>query len=90
MQEQERITTQDLILIQLKDLKESIRDLRGELKEVRGELKDVRDELKDVRKELNNRMNHLESKIDSSSQHGQISTITTIGIALAVIYAVLK
>ena len=89
-EEKVAITRDDLILIQLRDLKESLRDVKSEIKDIRSEIKDVRKELQETRQELNSRMNRLESKIESSSNHGQISNITTIGIALAVIYAVLK
>lgn len=85
-----RMTTNDLILIQIKDLKETAREVKGEIREVRAELKDTRDELNKRMDRLENRLDKLESKLDSSSNHGQISTITTIGIALAVIYSVLK
>ena len=80
---QVQITTQDLILIQLKDLKENIRDLRSEVKEIRGEVRDVR-------KELNDNINALHNELKSSTGHISIANISTVGIALAVIYAVLK
>ena len=100
-QQQVNISVNDLILAQLRDLKENQRDLKVELKDVRQELKETRKEFNDrldkqdakideLRRELNERMDKLSNKIDSSSNHGQISNITTIGIALAVIYAVLK
>lgn len=36
------------------------------------------------------KIDELRKEIKSSSNHGQISNITTIGIALAVIYSILK
>ncbi len=92
IQEEKKVvmTTDDLILIQLKDLKETVREIKNEIRDVRAEIKDVRKELHETRQELNQQINKLESKIESSSNHGQISNITTIGIALAVIYSVLK
>ena len=89
-QQQVNISVNDLILAQLRDLKESQRDLKVELKDVRQELKENRKELDELRKEINGRIDKLSDKIDSSSNHGQISNITTIGIALAVIYSLLK
>lgn len=89
-QEQVNISVNDLILTQLRDLKENQRDIKVELKDVRQDLKETRKELDELRKEINGRIDNLANKIDSSSNHGQISNITTIGIALAVIYAVLK
>ena len=89
-QQQVNISVNDLILAQLRDLKESQRDLKVELKDVRQELKENRKELDELRRELNGRIDNLANKIDSSSNHGQISNITTIGIAPAVIYSLLK
>ena len=80
MQEEQQVkfTTNDLILIQLKDLKENVRDLRAEVKEIRAEVKEVRrelngrmdkieEEIKDVRQELNGRMDRLEGKMEKLS-----------------------
>ena len=54
----------------------------------------LEEKLEITRQELNKRMDKqdekIESKIDSSSNHGQIANITTVGIALAVIYSLLK
>ena len=91
-QQQEKVSfsTNDMILIQLRDLKESVRDIKGEIKDVRKELNETRRELNTRMDRIEQRIDHLENKIESASNHGQISTITTIGIALAVIYSVLK
>ena len=83
------VSVNEMILMQLRDLKDSQRDLKVEIKDIRQELKDVRQELNEMRKELNGRIDKLADKIDASSNHGQISTITTIGIALGVLYALL-
>ena len=93
-QEKVSFSTNDMILIQLRDLKESVRDLKGEVKNLRTEIRDVRNELNDhmsrIERRFDRRFDWLENKIESSSNQGQISTITTIAIALAVIYSVLK
>ena len=51
----------------------------------------------DVRKELDAKIDKLADKIDalhneikSSTNHGQIATISTLGIAVAVIYSLLR
>jgi len=85
MQEEKvAITRDDLILIQLRDLKENFRELRSEVKETSSDLNSRMNRI------IEQRIEKLKSKIELSSNHGQISNITTIGIALAVIYAVLK
>lgn len=88
-QQQVSFSINEMIMIQLRDLKESQRELKAELKDVRQELKENRKELDEIRKELNGRIDKLTDKIDSSSNHGQISNITTIGIALGVLYALI-
>ncbi len=84
-QEQVNISVNDLILTQLRDLKENQRDLKVELKDVRQDLKETRKELDELRKEINGRIDNLANKIDSSSNHGQTATITTIGIGLSAV-----
>lgn len=100
MQQQEEkvaLSTDDLILIQLRELRETVRDIKGEVKDTRKELNDRMNRIEQRIDRLEERiagqdakLDRLASKIESSSNHGQISTITTIGIALAVIYSVLK
>lgn len=55
------------------------------------------EKIDETRKELNERIDRLADKIDdlhkeikSSANHGQIANISTIGIALAVIYSLLR
>lgn len=85
-----RRNTNELILQKLDNLERSI-------EHVRERVKAVSDEVKDVRKEFNGRMDNLEAEIRdvrnemrSSIRHGQIITASVIGIALAVLYAVLR
>lgn len=61
------------------------------------QLQDTKTEVRETRKELNARIDKLDAKIDalhneikSSTGHISIANISTVGIALAVIYAVLK
>lgn len=89
-QQQVNISVNDLILAQLRDLKESQRELKTELKDTRKELNARIDRLEMRLDKQEEKIDRLANKIDSSSNHGQISNITTIGIALAVIYSLLK
>ena len=105
------ISINELILLQLRDLKESDRELRTELKDTRRELNaridklDTRIDKLDARfgkvderiDKLDERISKLDEKIDglrrdmtTSTNHGQIANISTIGIALAVIYSLLR
>ena len=90
------ISINEVILAQLRDLRESQRDIRAEIKDVCQELKATRDELnhrldkqeakiEENRKELNERIDKLSGKMDSSANQGQIATISTIGIGVAAV-----
>lgn len=74
-----RRNTNELILQKLDNLERSIEHVRERVKAVSDEVKDVRAEIRDVRTEMR-----------SSIRHGQIITVSVIGIALAVLYAVLR
>ena len=101
-----QMTTADLILIQLKDLKNEFRESRKELSERMSRLEKRQDKFEEQLGKTNERIERLNDKLDklnekldgkieslrrdtnSSSRHGQIADISTIGIALAVIYFV--
>ena len=86
---QVQITTQDLILIQLKDLKENIRDLRQEVRDTRKELNQRVDRLENRMDKLEEKMDKLSNRQDSTLNHGNIMTASVVGIALGVLYFVL-
>ena len=79
-------------------------DLRSEVRETRKELNARMDRLETRMDKIENRMDRLEDKLDrvadsvnelrkdiqTSSNHGNIMTATVIGIALAVVYSILK
>lgn len=79
-------------------------DLRSEVRETRKELNARMDRLETRMDKIENRMDRLEDKLDrvadsvnelrkdiqSASNHGNIMTATVIGIALAVVYSILK
>lgn len=88
------VSINELILAQLHDLKESQRELKAEIKATRDELNKRIDRIEnrmdkletkmdENRKELNERIDKLSNKIDASTNHGQIATISTIGIGVA-------
>ncbi|MBR0260409.1 MAG: hypothetical protein IJQ85_01310 [Selenomonadaceae bacterium] len=96
-QQQVNISVNDLIFAQIKDLGKRMDRLehrQDKLEEkldlTRRELNNRMDKQDEKIEKLADKIDKLADKIDSSSNHGQISNITTIGIALAVIYAVLK
>ena len=90
------VSINEMILMQLRDLKENQRELRTELKETRKELNSRIDKLEarmdkqdekidNYQKELNARIDKLSDKIDASSNHGQIATISSVGIGLSAV-----
>ena len=101
------VSINEIILNQLRDLKESQRELRVEIKDTRKELNaridrmenridKIEEKIDANQKELNDRIDRLVNKIDSSSNHGQIATISAVGIGvstvsitLGVLYALL-
>ena len=105
IQEQARqitnVSINELIMLQLRDLKESDRELRTELKETRRELNARIDKLDErinkLDEKIDEHISKLDNKIDglrrdmnTSTNHGQIANISTIGIAIAVIYSLLR
>ena len=74
------------------------------LDRVENRMDKLEEKLETTRQELNSRMDKQDAKIDkladkiddmhkeikSSANHGQIATISTIGIAIAVIYSLLR
>ena len=99
-----RMSTSDLILIQQKELGKRMDRLETRMDKLEERLDMTRRELNVRMDKLSERMDKQDEKIDrladkidelrrdlmTGSNHGQISTITTIGIALAVIYSVLR
>ena len=89
----ERLTFNDLILAQVKDMQERIDRVEKNLDRVNARLdrQDVRFEKIDEKiDKLADKIDDLHKEIKSSANHGQIATISTVGIALAVIYSLLR
>lgn len=76
-----QLTPYELILTELRDLKNDMHNLRQEVKETRTELNGRMDKLdeklEDVRKETR-----------SAMRHSQIMVMSSVGIALGVLYAI--
>lgn len=95
------LTREDYLSMQVAYLRDGQKEIRAELKDTRTELKETRRELNarmdkleekldTTRRELNERIDKLADKIDTSANHGTIANISTVGIALAVIYSLLR
>ena len=93
------ISINEMILMQLRDLKEGQRELnkrmdrmdtrmdRIEMRidKVDGRIDKLESKIDENRRELNARMDRIENKIDASTNHGQIATISTVGIGVAAV-----
>ena len=90
----ERPTYTDMVWEQLRDTKTEVKETRKELNARMDSLEHrmdrLEEELKSTRQELNANINDLRKVIQSSTNHGQIATISTVGIALGVLYSILS
>lgn len=91
------MTINDLIYAQVKDLGKRMDRLEHRQDRLEEKLETTRQEINQRMDRIENRMDKLENKIDalhneikSSKGHISIANISTVGIALAVIYSVLK
>lgn len=95
------LTREDYLSMQVADLRDGQKELRTELKDTRTELKETRRELNARMDKLEEKLDKLadkmdsqlaalSNKIDTSANHGTIANISTVGIALAVIYSLLR
>ena len=100
----ERLTFNELFLAQqqetnkrLDQMDKRLDQMDKRLDRVENRMDKLEEKLETTRQELKGRIDKLTDKIDdmhkeikSSSNHGQIATISTIGIAIAVIYSLLR
>lgn len=103
-QQQVKITTADLIYSQVKDLGKRMDRLEKNMDVTRQELNQRMDRIENRMDKLESRIEKQDEKIDkladridalrrdlqTGSNHGQILTASVIGIAIAVIYSVIK
>ena len=99
IQEESRQVTMsinEMILIQLRDLKDSQREMNNRMDRIERRMDKLEDKIENLdkkfdskidanQKELNARIEKLFDKIDASSNHGQIATISTVGIGIAAV-----
>lgn len=92
-----RITTQDLIYSQCLELGKRMSGLERRMDKLEEKFEKQNEKIEALHSEQNAKIEKLADKIEAlrndlrgGLNHGQISNITTIGIALAVIYAILK
>lgn len=94
VQEQSRqivtMSVNEMIMIQLRDLKESQRELKADIKETRKEFNSRIDKVEARMDKLENKIDALHNEIKSSTGHISIANISTVGIALGVLYSILS
>ena len=97
VQQEVKITINDLIYAQVKDLGNRMDRLENRMDKLEDRLDTTRQELNARIDKVDARIDKLTEKIDAlrrdmntSTNHGQIANISTIGIAGAVIYSLLR
>ena len=97
VQQKVKITINDLIYTQVKDLGKRMDRLENRMDKLEERLDTTRRELNARMDKIYERIDKLADKIDglccdmnTSTNHGQIANISTIGIAIAVIYSLLR
>ena len=90
-----RMSTEDLILIQIKDMRENLKDTRKELSERMNRLENRMDKLEAKLEKQDEKIDRLADKIDElrrdltgGTNHNQVMTGSIVAIALGVIYFV--
>ena len=100
----ERFTFNELLWVQQQETNKRLERVENRMDKLEAKLEAARQELNVRMDRQDARMDKIEEKIDkladkiddlhkeikSSSNHGQIANISTIGIALAVIYSLLR
>ncbi len=92
-QTREQVSYGEVTHAQFKDLQKRMDGLEKELDRVNIRLDRVEnriDKLENKLDRLTDNINDLRKDIQTSSNHGNIMTATVIGIALAVVYSILK
>ena len=96
-QARERPTYEEMLWEQLQDTKNEIKDTRKELNQRMDRLERRMDRIENRLDEQDKKIDRLADKIDdlhkeikSSTGHISIANISTVGIALGVLYSILK
>ena len=93
------VSINEMILMQLRDLKDSQREMNNRIDRIERRMDKLEDKIEkqnlkiekladkidENRKELNARIDRLSDKIDTSTNHGQIANISTVGIGIAAV-----
>lgn len=97
-------TFNELIWAQQQETNKRLDRMENRMDKLEAKIDKLDEKIDSVRKELNARIDKTDEKIDkladkindlhkeikSSTNHGQISNISTVGIAIAVIYSLLR
>ena len=90
-----RMSTEDLILIQVKDMRENLKDTRKELSERMNRIEVRMDKLEAKLEKQDEKIDRLADKIDTlrrdltgGTNHNQVMTGSIVAIALGVLYFV--
>ena len=97
VQQEVKLTISELIYAQVQDLGKRMDRLENRMDKLEERLDTTRRELNARMDKIDERIDKLADKIDglrrdmnTSTNHGQIANISTIGIAIAVIYSLLR
>lgn len=86
----EQVSPYEIILNELRGLKDDVHEVKTQIKEVRDELNKRMDRIETRMDRIEMHMNHIETEVRSSTRHTQILVVSIVGIAIAVIYSVLR
>ena len=70
------------------ELKTTRQDLNARMERLDHRIDKLEEEIKSTRKELNDNINSLHNELKSSTGHISIANISTVGIALGVLYSI--
>ena len=86
VQQEVKITINDLIYTQVKDLGTRMDRLENRMDKIEARM----DKIDERIDKLADKIDGLRRDMNTSTNHGQIANISTIGIAVAVIYSLLR
>ena len=86
----ERLHYDDAQQTQLKDMQARLARVERRLDRLEQRLDRLDEKIASGQRDLSAKLDRLADKFDSGRNHGQILTATVVGIALAVVYSILK
>ncbi len=72
------------------EIKSTRKELNARMDKLEARMNNLDEKIDETRRELGNKIDDLHKEIKSSTGHISIANISTVGIALAVIYSILK